>query len=441
MIGTGKQVAAELSVIATRAEEVLARLAHEREEIERAVQAVQAERASQAAELAETVLPELSAEALLRARRSYAYGGFERRDPLRALPKEAAALQAELTRIEGNETWQRREALVGPYGSITRSLVEVGEFLATWQESCEPFESLDGFLHLVEISYDTPDFRLRWWAPEYWRAWAQGDAVCAALQMADFGDDVLPAYEKVRAPRDSWRAEVQRVTAERDAVLGLVQKHDEVQHRLQNLPALYLQECRLALARHLEQADAALMASWNSADPVASEHLRRIEGLGAKVQILSQLDEGIRALAERCEELGSNGRAQAEKLRRPKNYNRVIGNPPKVQKMASVIEKASQAADKSVTIRERILRFADYQRFPAGEAPELWYILMVGRGASRLTAHLGAWYERHPEALTRIPHPPAETHERRTVDEPDPLSALAVGYLAGRAHDGLGDLS
>ncbi|MBK9368584.1 MAG: hypothetical protein IPN01_20120 [Deltaproteobacteria bacterium] len=433
----GHQVGEALRGVAEQAGEVAMRLQEEHRLTSAAVEQVATARRKDALELASHIVSELSAERLAVAKVKYAYGGFERRDPLKAMPKEHTTLSHEVSRIQQDERYQRRDALVGPYGSVTRSLEEATDHYNNWHDECLKFEALEGFLELIEVGYDTPNFTLRWWDAAYWRVWANGDKVCAALGLADFGDDVLPVYERAHASMTQWFGEVKRFTAERDAVLALVRRHDEAVSRLSRLPELYLDECRRALGKHLEQADPALLESWNEDDRVACALLRRVAGLKAKGDILEQLKSGLEVVRGRVGELAGRCNTQAAKLMRPKKYHAQVSNPPKLEKMASTIAKADEAVMKAAKLRERVIRFADYERFPSGDSPELWYLLMVGQRASALTPQLAAWYDRHPEVVeTFAPNTPTARN-----DGDDFIQGVVVGHVVSRALDDLGDVS
>lgn len=437
----GHQVAEALRGVAEQAGEVAMRLKEERRLTAAAVEQVATQRGKDAVELASHVVSELSPERLAIAKVKYAYGGFERRDPLKAMPKEHTTLSHELARIQQDERYQRREALVGPYGSITRSLEEATDHYNNWHDECLKFESLEGFLELIATNYDTPEFTLRWWDAAYWRVWSNGDKVCAALGLADFGDDVLPVYNRAHASMTQWHGEVKRFTAERDAVLALVRRHDEATVRLQRLPELYLDECRRALGKHIEQADPALLESWNEDDRVACALLRRVAGLKAKGDILSQLHGGLDVVLGRLGELAGRCNTQAAKLTRPKKFHAQVTSPPKLDKMAKTIAKADEAVIKAAKLRERVIRFADYERFPSGDSPELWYLLMVGQRASALTPQLAAWYDRHPKVVETFAPNTATVSSDHRDDGDDFVQGVVVGHVVSRALDDLGDVS
>src|SRR4029079_3084971 len=99
----------------------------------------------------------------------------------------------------------------------------------------------------------------------------------------DFGDDVLPAWEKVRVPRDQWRSQKGLILAKRDEIHALVQRRAVIVGRLQDLEQIYLDECRQALAVHLGGADHPLLGEWAGSDRGVLMGLRKVAGLTAKL--------------------------------------------------------------------------------------------------------------------------------------------------------------
>ena len=286
---------------------------------------VEEELAATRLELAMVYLPMLDAAALQRAEQVTGFRGFSRRDPIRAMENERHRLEALVAQIAASEPYQRREFLVGPVGSYTRALAEAQDLLAPWEKECERFEGLADFLTLYELGYDTPRYSVRWWDATYWRYWARGDAICEALKLDDFGDDVLPAYEKVRAPRDQWREQVATAQAKVDGVHALVQRHDQSVARLQQLPQIYLAESQKMLAAHLELADPVLLAQWAGEDRGILISLRKISGLQAKMDFLRDASEnGIDSFLRDMNARRAKFLRKASKYTRPKHVSRTI---------------------------------------------------------------------------------------------------------------------
>lgn len=367
-------------------------------ELKAAIEAVRAERRALAVTLAEVYLPALSEEALVEAERRTGYRGFTSRRPLDALAKEEKKLQARVVGLEADERWTRREQLVGPLGSHTRALAEAKDLLDPWERDCRTFEDLPSFLELVEIGYDTPTFEERWWQPQYWRHWAAGDNVCAALGLDDFGDDVLPAYDAARGPRDKWRAEVARIERDIAGVHAHVQEHDRVAWRLANLADIYLEEARNVLAAHLERADVPLLASWAGDDRGILVHLKRLSGLGAKVDMLNEMLVGwLKPSRESVAAALGKYRAKVEKLVRPKKAMLQVPMPVGVEEKAEARQARRRKARSYV---HRITRYDQYDRFDLAQPPETWWLLMNdNRRPGVFTPGLRTWYDRHPDVV------------------------------------------
>lgn len=408
----------------------LAALATEAAQLARAAQAEQREVAGA---LAAVYLPRLDAEALARAARWTGYQGFTRRDPIRAMAHEEARLKAELAKVLGDVRYVEREARVGPAGSLTRSLAEAKDFLAPWQLECERFEHLEGFLELLEVRYDTPEFEERWWQAGYWRHWAAGDRICDALGLGDFGDEVLPAWERVRAPRDQWKAEVERLQGEVVAIHELVRRHDQLRDRLTHLGEIYLDECHQQLGEHLVVADPSMLEIWAGGEPPLGEAerravvvaLKRLAGLTAKLDSYRQVGEGwARAEAARLETQAAAFTAKrARLLRNPRKLNLATDDPPfhVRDKLARVRVRREKAGH---TLR-RVHAFDRYERFSLADDPALWWLLFSDHRAPPVwMPEYRDWYGRHPDVSMQPP-------------EPDPVDPL-VGH---HQHAAAGDVS
>lgn len=370
----GRQASARLRELADRLGteiEALVKLRGEsdglREENERQLEAV-------CLELAAVYLPELSAAALQDAEKRTGFRGFSRRDPLVAMERERGRLQGLVARVSQDPTYNRREYLVGSNGSITLQVREAKENLEVWEREVQRFESLEGFTELVSVGYDTPEHTEHWWSADYWRHWAAGDRICAALGMADFGDDVLPAWRRAREPRDQWRGELERHNAELRKVLDLVKSKDDAEYRAQHLEGIYLEDCRKLLAGHLGSADVGLLEQWRGEDRGAQVLLRRLSGVAARRSYFGQLAGGglSKLIAELNERRGKMLR-KAVKLARPKNAGRPVGDP--APGLDQKIDTITARRQKAMSQNQQIQRFDDWDRYEVPDRSELWFAL------------------------------------------------------------------
>ena len=422
----GRHAANEFQTYASLAAEELRGGAALAQELGAAIAAVRAERDELTGLLAKVYLPELSEAALAEAERRTGFRGFSTRRPLDALAKEEKKLHARVITLHADERWQKREQLTGQHGAYSRALAEAKDLLEPWEKDCLRFEELDQFLELVTIGYDTPAFEERWWQPLYWRHWAAGDHVCAALGLDDFGDDVLPAYEAARGPRDKWRVEVARIQQNIAAVHDHVQDHDRVVWRLSNLGGIYLEECQGVLARHLERADVPLLAAWAGDDRGVTVHLKRLSGLAAKSEMLQEMITGwLKPSQEALTEAQAKYTAKSVKLARPKKAGIDVQMPVGVpEKMAA----RRTRRDKARAYVQRIVRYDEYDRFDLAQPPETWWLHMHdNRRPGLFTPGLRTWYDRHPDVVV-VADPTWE------ADRGDALAA--TGALAE-----LGDIS
>lgn len=394
------------------------------EELAEARATVDAEHAATALTLAQAILPDLSDGSLEQAERLTGLRALRQRNPHAAMAKEAARLTARVQELEADERWQRREGLVGPHGVWTAELDEARGFLASWRAECARFEDLPEFRELVDTGYDTPEFSVRWWEPRYWRLWSAGDQVCAALGLADFGDDVLPAYQKAAEPRARWEGEVARIEAKVRGVHELVQEHDRTVWRRDNLPTIYLEEAWQVLAQHLQKADEGLLASWAAGDRAVLVHLKRLSGLAAKREFLEEMARGwARPTLESLRGTQTKFRVKAAKLARPKKWGLDVPVPTDLdQRLGAQAARRQKARDALARMR----KFDSYDRFDLAQPPETWWLhFHGGRRPGVFTPSLRGWYDRRPDLVVIA-----------DVDtEADTLLA------AGRALGALGDVS
>ncbi len=327
-------------------------------------------------ELAAVYLPALDEPSLMAAERRTGFRGFSRRSPITAMAKERARLEQTVSRTEADPEYQRRAYLVGPQGSVTLKLKEATDMAETWERECARFEVLEGFQELVQIGYDTPEFAERWWEASYWRHWKLGDAICAALGLADFGDDVLPAWQKAAGPREQWKAEVTRLSAERDAVLDKVQARDQARARLQNLEATYLSESVTVLAEHIRGADFGLLEQWRGDDRAVELLLRRVSGLAARAAYFQDLKDG--KLAELLQNLGEQQRKigrKRVKYRMAKHMASEVAVPELA--LRQKLEKIRDRRVATTRANQKVSSFDDFERWQVPQNHISWWTVWV----------------------------------------------------------------
>lgn len=355
-------------------------------------------------ELARAYLPELSAPAIQRAERLTGFRGFSRRDPLAAMARELAVLQKTIVRIEADERYRKRKSLVGPHGSITRKLEEARSMLEPWEHECARFESLEGFLELVEVGYDTPEYESQWWRGSYWKRWAAGDRICEALGLDDFGDDVLPAYRKVVEPRDRWRGQIAEIEVAVEAIHRMVQERDQAEARAPRLPELYLARSQELLAEFLAGADLALLDEWLKAeggepDRAVQMGLRKAAGMAAKIDFLSELaGEGIEPLKDQLAERQRKYDRKISKYSRSKYAYTQFDEVHMDRKFEAKYQKLKGRRDALERVVDKMLRYESYERFDLSNDPELWWREFTGGRPPRQLPKLRGWYDRHPDA-------------------------------------------
>lgn len=396
---------------------------------------VEAQVGAQALELARVYLPELSIEALARAERLTGFQGFRRRSPLDAMAHEEVVLKRRIEKIRQDPRYQERERLVGRIGSLVRAVEEAKQMLEPFEAECQRFESLEGFLELVQAQYDTPEFHGKWWTGEYWKQWAQGDAICKALGMNDFGDDVLPAYRVAVEPRDYWRAAIAEKEKKVAEVHALVEEHDRALARIPNLPQLFLEESHQVLANFLSVADFGLLERWALKEPTEDRGiaigLRTLAGLKAKEGIFAEMAaSGLGSLTNTLEERASRYRRKQQKYARPKVAGRVVPDKALDLGFEQKHQRLGAQRDKTAALIQRIEAYDHYERFPLDNDPELWWVeFSGGRPANALVPRYQRWFERRPNARPRLEDREAEVEDATAV-----AAALVSEGLEGEGY-------
>jgi hypothetical protein len=395
-------------------------------------------RTAAARALGEAYLPDLRPETIARTERLTGFRGFSRRDPQKAMDHERQVLEQTIRQVEADPRFVDREGLIGRHGTLIRQRDEALEMRAPWDQECAKYETLEGFLDLVQLGYDTPDFAEKWWQPSYWKHWAAGDRICEALGLKDFGDDVLPAYKQVAEQRQFWEQKVRDAQAAMDVVRGLVQSRDRAQARIPQLPALYLAEAQDVLGDFLTGAELGLLDQWLDAEPeddrAVRMGLRRLAGIQAKLALLGELedrglDAQIGALRSRAKKYGR----KAAKYTRPKHSGRTVGDRDLDLGFRAKLPKMEQQRDKLGALIGRIERYDDYGRFSLENEPNLWWHAMSGgKAPPRLMPNLRRWHDKNPgrapildagiEDSDTAPQAPAGAH----------ASSLAVAMVANR---------
>ena len=389
-------------------------------------------------ELAVAYLAAVTRADLDRAEKITGFRGFSRRDPVKAMEREARVLQRTIAEVEADERYRKRAILVGVGGTLTQAVDEAKEMLAPWATDCARFEDLPAFLDLVDMGYDTPDFHLEFWQPAYWTAWAQGDAVCEALEMEDFGDDVLPAWRVVAGHRAVWRKQVADAEAKVLEVHELARVRDQAEGRLPQLPAVYLEHCHQQLAGYFKDADLSLLEQWLRNEGPEPDRgvlmaLRKAAGAAAKVKFLRELvDEGVKPALDSFRQRKSKFVRKAVKYQRGKYYGTQFPNSALDRGFTAKLPKYQERPDKIRGLARRLAEYDDYARFDlAHNEEEAWFSEMTRKSPPSLLPRTRRWYDR--QGTVAVQHDDLVEATRH--------DALAEAAAAVAAADDLGYLS
>ena len=393
----------------------------------RRIEQLAARRAQTLERLAQAYVPGLDADTLANAERLTGFRGFSRRDPLKAMEHERHTLTHRVAAIEASEQYVRRFALVGSAGEYTRAVEELQELERPWRVELDKYELLDGFLELIEVGYDTPQFADRWWQPIYWKHWGQGDDVCRELGMKDFGDDVLPAYREVKAKHDEVHTELRRALARKQAVHDLVQERDEAVARVPRLPQIFLEGAQGFLARFLDQADLPLLAEWLEDDRAIEMNLRVAIGLASQVQRLEELVLGVKAQREEMARRAAKYQRKIVKFQRSKYAYQQFGDNVLDLGLAAKEDKYRRRLAKTRKLAERIADWDDHADWDLAADPHAWWHDAVGKAPPEsLMPKTARWYVKPPPGSM-----PARAVQEAVGEAAAALTDLDdVGYLS-----------
>jgi len=386
-------------------------------------------------DLAAVYLNELSDRAFARVAQLTGFKGFDRRDPRQARDHERKVLESSITGIEADERFARRDQLVGPVGTLTQELENARTTLDPLEQECLRFENQDGFTDLVNIGYDTPNFSAKWWQASYWKYWSAGDRICKALDMKDFGDDLLPAYRKVSEPRNFMRDEVRRITSQIDAVHDITKQRDQAQARLANLDAIYLAEAQDYLGEHLENADVALLEQWAAAEPdivrPVQIGLRKVAGLAAKRAFISEIaQQGVMPLSAQLSARRQKAEQKAHKFARPKYTYATFGNDMIAHDFEQKMSGLQVQQEKLRKRVDHLVAADNYAGFDLRNDQALWWLYLTQQPPPRLAPSLFDYYQRRPNAQ------PLTDPDYVEMNQTTPGEAMATAFAAGDMEQG-----
>lgn len=397
---------------------------------------IQAELEAAQLSLAKTYLPGLTDHDFERVAKLTGFQGFQRRDPRQAIEQERKVIATSIAKIEADDRYQRRDVLVGPAGTLTQELDQARDTLKDLQAACDRFETLESFKELVDIGYDTPKFNEKWWHATYWKHWAAGDRICKQLDLDDFGDDVLPAYQKVAEPRNFMAEEVARKDNAINDIHELARERDRLINRQQNLEMIYLEEAQSFLAEHLASADAALLEQWAQGEPELLRPiqigLRRIAGLNAKRSILGDMaNTGIPQMITKLEERRGKARQKIAKFSRPKHaYAYFPDNtvdptvPTKLSGLRQQVDKLEQRIDKLAKVDR-------YDGFDLRNDSQLWWLYFMNSAPPRYAPNYFSYYEQRPNVNVILDRDVELPDETESAGE-----AAARAFIAGDQEQG-----
>jgi hypothetical protein len=386
-------------------------------------------------ELAAVYLPELTDAAFDRVARLTGFQGFARRDPRAAIVHERKVLEQSLAKLDADPRYASRDV------EATRLAGEAAsarDTLAPLELECEKFETQPGFLELVQLGYDTPAFAEKWWHANYWKHWAAGDRICKALDMNDFGDDVLPAYKKVAEPRDYMRSEVKRIESQIDAIHELTRERDRMSDRAARLEQIYLAEAQDFLGEHLENADVGLLEQWVAAEPslqrAVQMGLRKLSGITAKRRFVREMRAvGVPEVIKQLDERRVKAQQKQGKFSRPKYAYVQLPFDGMDVAFNRKAESLAQQRDKLSRRTQALVAAENYGGFDLRNDQELWWLYLMQSPPPRLMPSVYDYYQRRPDVA---PMTDPDYVDMGPMQGEVPGDAAARAFIAGDLEQG-----
>jgi hypothetical protein len=389
--------------------------------------AVEDQRRRAAEALAAACLPALDPEALVRCRRLSGYEGFVDCDPHRGLLLERRRLERSVARVEADPRWQAREHTTSTAEANAEARRETLEMLAPWEEECARFERLDGFQTLLGCGYGTADFALRWWQPEHWSAVRLAESLARSLGMADFDDELLPAWRHAEAQRAWWRRTLAELDAELEILRALEAERAAALERLAGLEDAILAEARTRLAEHLVDADAASLArrlddeAGDASDTVEVRRaLRRLACVEARARFLAELEhDGLEPLIAELRARAGTWAESASAARGAARRRARISDAALAPDFDAEFKRHDARRRRLEAMIDTLERFDDSDPFALGNPWRLWWIEIFGEARPpRALPRTRRWLKRHPEAR------PLREALAPALDDPAPTPAL-----------------
>jgi hypothetical protein len=348
-------------------------------------------------ELVSLSLPALTREAFAAVPSLTGYRQFERNDPFERMERRRQELSARVVAIEADEKYRRREQLLNPAaGDLTLKRDELENRLKLMDETLAQYEGEPEFLGLVERGYGTDRYSLTWADLQYYSDWKYGDLITEKFGQQSFGD-VLHGYQQVKAGREVFYQDVQRVRGQIAEIEALVTERQASLSALENIEAETLKGCWQQLREHLEYIDRNELAALFPTDLNRAGLLKRIHGIEKKMEYLDEL-AGRYLTPERQQLLAMINKLDRKvaKYSRPKNRGARIPVAEANQMLRDPTAKLASRRRRFDESYHQIVYFERYDAFDYARDMLWWDVMTDGRLDGDFIPEVQAWREQHP---------------------------------------------
>jgi hypothetical protein len=362
------------------------------------IAALERVRANALEELTVSLLPELSPQYLAGVQAATGYGQFAVDDPIERMHARQQQLGAEVQAIEANETYIRRDALIGAVtGALTLRLAAIEEDMATLRPGLEQYERDPRLIRLIHSGYDTEAYHMPWWHLQYYRDWKWGDVYTEQFQQHRF-NDVREAYLRLAESRRLLEQDRARVQAEMHAVQELIDRRQHALDALTNLEADTLAQCRKQLQEHLAFIDRAELAQRAANAPARTSLLKRLHGIEKKIAYLNEMTQHHIALetgllASAMQKL----QRKIDRFQRPKHRHARIPTTEANAWLRDPTPRISAWRQRYTRNYDHIYGFEAYDAYTYGRDLLWWDLMTDGRIDGDFIPEVHAWRDSHPE--------------------------------------------
>ena len=379
-------------------------------------------------ELLFALLPDLTPESIRRAVARTGYASLAQTNPQAQLAAETARLSARVKQLEADSRYRNRELLRAPHtGTLTQGLDELMEFRRAIVESMEGL-SHPRLEHLLEVGYDTADYKVGWWRSAYYSDRKAAKEILSRASGKQRFREVREDYLQSREALVEYDQKIASLKGELSAGEALEREHDEAVAALSDVPGRLLSSLHEKLGKYLQDLEAPAIAERLKDEPDLQSLLKRWDGLRHKLGYLDELSQ------KQLDETEQKIRSEQQKLERDvMKYSRPKNQDARFP--AGDFERRFQDRPRSfwtsINRYERsydtVYGYDGYERASLVESFLWWDLMTDGRIHGRYISDV----ERHYQTYPHYHYERSMFDDRDDRRDRDDLAAAAVAGADG----------